>query len=234
MEQDLFIHAFAVASGGILSFGSILIVLVLLGSKDGTRKAIAYVSGTCIGYFLIGLAWFILSGFGQASETAGAEAGPGYATWAQLGFGILLLAMGIRTCLKKPPSEEAEKAAKATGPLAKIDGMQPRSLFRFGAIVSVINVKNQAIFLSALSIVDETTLGFGAKVGGLVAIIAVLCSSVITPIILALLFAKRATAWLAAIRRRIEDNMRGLSMFVMFLFGSVFSGLALASLLGLR
>ncbi len=234
MEQDILINALAVASGGILSFGSILIVIILLGSKGGIQKATAYVSGNCLGYFLIGLAWFALSGFGQGMSATEAASGPSGATWAQLGMGALLLGMGVRTWLKGPPTEEAAAEAKAKSPLAKIDTMRTRSLFGFGAMIAAVNVKNLAIFLSALSIVAETTLGLGAQIIGLAAIIAMLCSSVITPVILALVFAKRAVPWLAAGRRRIEENMRELSIFVMLLFGSVFAGLALTSVLGLR
>jgi len=232
MEQDILINALAVASGGILSFGSILIVIVLLGSKGGIQKATAYVSGNCVGYFLIGLTWFALRGFGGPLGETAAATGPSPAAWAQLGFGVLLLGFGLYNWLKGPPSAEAAAKAKANNPLAKIDTMRARSLFGFGAMISAVNVKNLAIFLSALSIVAKTTLGWSAQLAGLAAVIAMLCSSVITPVLLALLFAKRANPWLASGRRRIEENMRELSIFVMLLFGSAFAGLALTRILG--
>lgn len=234
MEQDILINALAVASGGILSFGSILIVIILLGSKGGIQKATAYVSGNCVGYFLIGLAWFALSGFAGPTAETDAASGTSPATWAQLGFGVLLLGLGLRNWLKGKPSAEAAAEAKAKSPLAKIDTMRTRSLFGFGAMISAVNVKNLAIFLSALSIVATTSLGWSAQLAGLAAIIAMLCSSVIAPVVLALIFAKRAMPWLADGRRRIEENMRELSIFVMLLFGSVFAGLAITSMLGLR
>ena len=234
MEQDILINALAVASGGILSFGSVLIVIVLLGSKGGIQKATAYVTGNCAGYFLIGLAWFALSGFDGSIGEVEAEASPSSATWAQLGFGVILLGLALRSWLKGPPTAEAAAKAKAKSPLAKIDTMRTHSLFGFGAMISAINIKNLAIFLSALSIVAKTTLGWSAQLAGLAAIIAMLCSSVIAPVILAVIFVKRATPWLASGRRRIEENIRELSIFVMLFFGSIFSGLALASILGLR
>jgi threonine/homoserine/homoserine lactone efflux protein len=221
------LKSLAIASGGMFSFGSILIVILLLGATGGLRKALAYVGGACSGYFLIGMAWLAASDYLTAPATEGARESSG-AAWAQLGFGALLLLLGVRTFLKKQVTGEVDAAAS---PLAKIDTMRPRELFGVGAMISAVNVKNLAIFLSALSILSTEELELGAQVLGLAAVITVLCSSMITPIALSILFAERASRWLHAGRGWIERNMRALSIFAMLLFGSIFTGLALRELL---
>ena len=232
MQEALILKALVVASGGIFSFGSILIVVALLGAHGGLSKALAYVGGNCGGYLIVGLGWFLLrdSFFAEPVAVgggAGPVAGVGVGVWLRLGFGLLLLGLGLRSWSRTP------EPGAAAGPsiLTKVDSMRLRNLFGLGAMVSAINLKNIAIFLSALALLAEAELAFGPRVAALVAVIAVFCSSLILPIVLFGLFAGWATPRLRALRLRIEANMRPLSIAVACLFGSIFAVSAALALL---
>jgi len=226
MQQELVLKALAVASGGVLSFGSILLVIVLLSSKGGLAKASAYVAGYGGTYLLVGLVWLSVSGLGGAPADDG-SAQTQVAAWAQLGFGLLLLGIGANTW-RKQPDPEAEQGSRM---LAKVDAMSWRGLFGFGVIIVLINVKNAAVFLSALSLLAQAKLEIVARVVVLSALVAVFCGVLVMPIVLVLLFRRRAMPWLQAGRRWIEGSMRPLSIGVALLFGSLFIGKALSTLL---
>lgn len=228
MQQELVLKALAVASGGVLSFGSILLVIVLLSSKGGLAKASAYVAGYGGTYLLVGLMWLSISGLGGVlgdDESAHTQV----AAWAQLGFGLLLLGFGANTWRKQlDPEAEVGQGSRM---LAKVDAMSWRGLFGFGVLIVLINVKNAAVFLSALSLLAQAKLEIVARVVVLSALVTVFCSVLVMPIVLVLLFRHRAMPWLQAGRRWIERSMRPLSIGVALLFGSLFVGKALSTLL---
>jgi len=230
MDDPIILKALIVASGGMFSFGSILLVLVLLGAEGGLAKALAYVGGNSGGYLLIGLGSFALRDLVVQGDAGGAQSGSGVGLWVRLGFGLLLITLGLRTWLKVPDPEAAKKRPTI---LTKVDGMRLRGLVGLGAMISLVNFKNIAIFFSALAQLEQAALAFAPRLLVLAAIIAVFCSSLIVPIVIFALFRRRATPWLQAVRRRIEGNARQLSIIVMFVFGSIFAGGAILELLGL-
>ncbi len=225
MEQALVLKALAVASGGVLSFGSILLVIVLLGSKGGLAKASAYVAGYGGTYLLVGLVW-LTSGLGVALGDGPSGQGQGIA-WAKLGFGLLLLGLGANTWRKPQDPEVVPGSAM----LRKLDAMSWPGLFGFGVLIVLVNVKNAAVFLSALSLLAQAKLEIVARIAALSALVAVFSGVLVLPIVLVVLFRRRAMPWLQSGRRWIEGSMRPLSIGVALLFGALFIGSALSTLL---
>ncbi|HFE44432.1 MAG TPA: hypothetical protein ENJ18_02915 [Nannocystis exedens] len=225
MQQELVFKALAVATGGVLSFGSILLVIVLLSSKGGLKKASAYVAGYGGTYLLVGLVWF--AALGQGGVLADDPSGQGQVVgWAKLALGLLLLGIGVRTW-QKGPDPEAEPGSAM---LQKLDAMSWPGLFGAGVLIVVVNVKNAAVFLSALSLLAQAKLEIVARTVALSALVAVFSGVLVLPIVLVVLFRRRAMPWLQASRRWIEGSMRPLSIAVALLFGALFVGSALSTM----
>jgi len=138
-----FIQAILLASGGILSIGSIMIVILLLISDGGWRNGLAYMVGYVTAYTLIGLS-AVLIGFNDATGEAdgGGQVGP--ILWSLLG--ILLLWMALRNW-RKPP----DVAQEPPRIFAILDNITPIKALVFGAVVTVLSLLSPASLPTAQS-----------------------------------------------------------------------------------
>lgn len=208
------IQSLVLAAGGMLSVGSITIVILLLLSDRGWRNGLAYVLGYVGAYSLIGLA-VVWVGYAAAENRSG-EPGS-FSSILFVLMGLLLLWLTQRNW-RKPPSTNQESPRLFT----MIDKISPPKAFAFGALVTVINFKNLAIFLSAVSIPLLSKLSLPAKM--IIALLdaLVFCTAVIIPVLIYVAFPKQANERLNWLKQTLERYGRPIGIIAPLLFGLIF------------
>ena len=202
------------ASSGLLSIGSITLVILLLISDQGWRNGLGYALGYFSAYSIIGMGVVVL-GY-RAAENSSREPNPFFPIFL-LFFGSLLLWMAFRNW-RKPPAEEQEEPRF----FAIVDKMTPIKSFGFGALVSIINFKNLALFLTALSVVVISALPVTQKIIITLLVALVFCLSVIIPVSIYLLFPNGAKETLGGIKDFLNRNSRKIGIYAPLLFGLIF------------
>ena len=218
----ILIQSLVVASAGLLSVGSITIVILLLLSDQGLRNGIAYMSGYVGGYMLIGVSitWV---GYTVAENSSG-ESGRLTSILLVI-LGGLLLFLAQRNW-RKPLSDSNENPRL----FSIIDKITPLKAFALGALVTVINFKNLAIYLSALSVSLTSDLALPAKMVIAILVTLIFCAAVIVPVLIYLLFPKRADHLLKRIKRTLETYSRPIGIWIPLLFGLIFLGRGITGL----
>jgi len=202
------------ASSGLLSVGSIILVILLLLTDRGWRNGLGYALGYISAYSLIGVS-VVLLGYGAAKKSANEPSL--FFPILLLVFGTLLLSLAFRNW-RKPVSEKQEE------PLffSIVDNITPPKAFGFGAMVSVINFKNLALFLTSTSVVVLSELPITQKIITALLIVLVFCLSVIIPVAIYLSFPKRAKEMLDGIKEFLNRKSRPIGIYAPLIFGIIF------------
>lgn len=214
MLSTVLIQSVILASGGILSVGSILIVILLLISEQNWRSGLAYMLGYVGTYAIIGLTAVWL---GQTATESNAGEPSTFVPILLIVLSILLLWLAQRNW-RTPVSEESENPRL----FAMLDNITPTKSFLFGAVVTIFNVKNLAIFLSAISIVIVSSLSFPIKMGIVLLDVVVFCLSVIMPVLIYISFPQTAYSRLNQLKQTLENNRRPIGIWVPLIFGLLF------------
>lgn len=211
------IQSLILASGGIVSVGSITIVILLLISDKGWRNGLGYMLGYVGAYTLIGVSVVVLN-YNYTSTTETAAESPGMiSSILFVVMGILLLWLTFRNWRKAPSSEQ-----KPPRMFSILDKITPSRAFLFGAAVSVINFKNLAIFMSAVSVLLVSDLRLPPKIVIVLLIVLVFCTSVIVPVVIYVAFPKSANERLNWIKQTLETYSRPIGILIPFIFGFIF------------
>lgn len=211
---SVLIQSLALASVGILSPGSITIVILLLMSDKGWRNGVAYMLGYIGMYSLIGTSVLVLDV--GATETGNSGQSP-ITSIVLICLGLLLLALTVRNWRKQPvEGNEPSRFSKI------IDGITPIKSFAFAAAIAVINFKNLAIFLSAVSVLLLSNLLLPTKLTILIPLVLIFCLSVIIPVAIYVLFPKRANEYLSHIKQTIENYSRPIGITLTLIIGILF------------
>lgn len=208
------IQSLILASGGMLSVGSITIVILLLISDRGWRNGLAYMLGYVSAYSLIGVS-VVVVGY-TAAENRSGESGQ-FLPILFIMMGMLLLWLTTRNW-RKPASENNQSPRL----FAIIDKITPTKAFAFGAMVTVINFKNLAIFLSAVSVSLLSNLLLPSKIVITLFVVLVFCTSVIVPVLIYVSFPKQAIERLNWIKQTLETQRRAIGIWVPLIFGIIF------------
>lgn len=208
------IQSLVLASAGLLSVGSITLTILLLMSDRGLRNGFAYMLGYAGVYALIGVS-AILIGNAVAANSSG-ETG-GFLPWLFIMMGILLFWLSQHNW-RKPRSENRENPRL----FSLVDKITPPKAFVFGAVVTVINFKNLALFLTAVSVPLVSNLPLPSKIIIVLLVALVFCTSVIVPVFIYILFPKRADIILMRIKQKFETYSREISIWVPLLFSLIF------------
>lgn len=208
---SVLVQALVLASAGILSIGSITLVILLLISDRGWRNGLGYALGYTGAYFLIGIA-VVLLGYRSSGNGAGE---PGYFLPVLfLLLGSLLLWLSLRNW-RKPPEENQEPPRF----FDIVDKVTPFRAFGFGALVSVVNFKNLALFLSAQSVVILSDLLLPEKIAVSMLVVFVFCLSVIVPVLTYFAFPRRARDLLNSIKETLNRHSRPIGIWLPLIFG---------------
>lgn len=213
------IQSLTLASGGIISVGSITIVILLLISDNGWRNGLGYMIGYTGAYTLIGLSVVVLSyNYSISSENTGGEASIIVPILFML-MGFLLLWLTLRNWRKKISETDEEKPPRF---FAILDKITPPRAFLFGAAISVINFKNLAIFMSAVSVLLFSELLLPTKIGIVLLIVLVFCASAIIPVLIYIIFPETAYQRLNWIKQQLQIYSHPISIWIPLIFGLIF------------
>jgi len=205
------LQTLALASTGLLSAGSITLVILLLLSERGWRNGLGYALGYTGAYSLIGVT-AVLVGYRTSVNNAGK---PGYfLPILVLLLGALLLWLSLRNWRK--PIEDDPQTPRF---FEIVDRVTPTKSFGFGAMVTVVNFKNLALFLSAQSVVILGDIPITEKV--LISLLAslVFCLSVMIPVLIYLAFPRRAGDVLNGIKLSLSKHSRAIGIWLPLIFG---------------
>ena len=208
------IQSLLLASSGLLSVGSITLVILLLLSDRGWRNGLGYALGYISAYSVIGVS-VVLLGY-RAAENSPSERSLFFPILL-LFFGTLLLWLAFRNS-RKPVSDKQEEPRF----FSIVDKITPPKAFGFGAMVSVINFKNLALFLTASSVVVLSDLPITEKITIILLVVLVFCLSVIIPVTIYLIFPKRAKELLDGIKEFLNRHSRPIGIYAPLLFGLIF------------
>ncbi len=86
-------------------------------------------------------------------------------------------------------------------------------------MISVINFKNLALFLTALSVVILSDLSITEKIVITLLVVLVFCLSVIVPVVIYISFPKRAKDLLNSIRQFLNRHSRAIGIWAPLIFG---------------
>ena len=209
----ILIQSILLASSGILSVGSITLVILLLVSERGWKNGLAYMLGYYISYSMLGVA-VILAGYQQ---TENSTQGPGIAiSIIMIVLGTLLLYLALRNWRK--PINESYSQPKI---ISIVDQITPVKALGFGVLVTVINFKNMALFISALSVVIFSNLQLNEKIIVTLSVAFVFCLSVIIPVFIYVVFPQRANKVLSGIKQILETHSRPIGIWLPLIFGCI-------------
>ncbi len=220
------LQSLILASTGLLSVGSITLVILLLISKRGWRNGLGYALGYTTAYTIIGNLVVI---WGYRATEKGANGFGIFPPVFLTVFGTVLLWLAVKNWRKPATAKEEEPRF-----FTMMDSITPLKAFGFGAMVSLINFKNLALFLSALSVVVLSDLILTEKLTITLLVALVFSLSVIIPVLIYLLFPKRAADVLNSIKDTLNKYRRPIGIGVPFFFGFIFliKGIMLFSEIG--
>ncbi len=210
------IQSLVLASGGILSFGSITIVILLLLSEQGWRNGIGYVLGYVGAYTVIGVSAVVLNYSYTATETP-AEEPSLVGSIVLIILGLLLLWVSWRNW-RKPPSIEKQPPRLFT----LLDKITPAKAFVIGAVVTVVNFKNLAIFMSSISVLLVSDLVLPSKLLIVLLDVLVFCLAVIVPVGIYFAFPETAGVRLNWIKQTLDTYSRPVGIWMPLIFGCIF------------
>ncbi len=208
------IQALVLASAGLLSVGSITLVILLLLSDRGWHNGLGYALGYTSAYTIIGISVVV---FGYRTTENNTEEPSLILSILLLVLGTLLLWLALRNW-RKPVSENQAEPRFFT----IVDKITPLKAFGFGAMISVVNFKNLALFLTALSVVVLSDLLITEKIVITLLVVLVFCLSVIIPVTIYIIFPKRAKYILNGIRQILNQHSRPIGIWLPLVFGLLF------------
>jgi threonine/homoserine/homoserine lactone efflux protein len=207
------LQSLLLAFSGLLSFGSITLVILLLMSDRGWRNGLGYALGYTSSYTLIGIS-AVLFGYRTAENNPGE---PGlFLPILLVILGFLLLLLALRNW-RKPVSDEQEEPRF----FSILDKITPVKAFGFGALIAVINIKNLALFLTSMSVVILSNLLITEKIFITLLVVLVFCLAVIIPVAIYVGFPRGAKDILNSIKKLINRYSRPIGIWVPLIFGLI-------------
>ncbi|MBI9051742.1 MAG: DUF2065 family protein [Anaerolineaceae bacterium] len=208
---SVLIQALVLASAGLLSVGSMTFVILMLLSDRGWRNALGYALGYISAYSLIGIA-AVAIGYRSAQSNTGETSI--VRSILLIVLGSVLVWLALRNW-RKPVAEKKDEPRF----FSLVDNITPLKAYGFGAMVSVVNFKNLALFLTAMSVVVLSDLIIAEKIVITLLVVLVFCLSVTIPILIYFLFPKRAKDLLQSIKQFINQHSRMIGILLPLVFG---------------
>ena len=135
-------------------------------------------------------------------------------------LGGVLIWLGLRN--RRKPAPAADEPAQPPRLFAMLDQITPLKALGFGALVSVVNFKNLAIFLSAISVLLVSDLPTAAKLLIVPLDVLAFCAAVIVPVLIYLSFPAQANDRLNRFKRSLETHSRAIGIWAPLAFGLIF------------
>jgi threonine/homoserine/homoserine lactone efflux protein len=207
------LQSLVLAAGGLVSPGSITVVILLLMSERGVRRGLAYSLGYLGAYTLIGVG-AVAAGYQAAAGSSGFGV---VSSVVFAALGTVLLWIAARNWRRRDVAAEEHPRL-----LSFVDRITPARALGLGAAVTVVNVKNLAIFLSAVSVALVSDLPLPSKIAIAVLDALVFCGSVVLPVLVYAAAPARARERLGRIQETLAGHGRTIRIWAPAVFGGLF------------
>jgi hypothetical protein len=205
-----------VALTGAAAVGSILLVTALLASDGGRASVVGYLLGYVGAYTAIGAA-VVAARLDARTWTSGeaGQAGP----IALVILGVVLAALGVRTALG---TADRTSLPAGTHRRSLLDRATPARAFGLGAAVALVNVKNLALFLTAITVLQASAMSDAAQLAAAPLVALVFCLGPFVPLVIDVAAPRRSARALAALRHGVQRYGRQLGTWLPLLVGIAF------------
>ncbi|MGF1491439.1 MAG: GAP family protein [Microcoleaceae cyanobacterium] len=202
----------------------IILILLVLRSRNGLVKATAFVTGVTLVRLLQGIAFGYLF---KASEDVGGTSGPSPVVSALLMIvGILLLILAVKTL-----RQEDDPDAPPPKWMTLVESATPAKLLGLGAIITLVAAKLWVFTLSALGTIRAANLGEVESWIAFAIYILGAESLILLPILVYAAIPKQSEALLNSATAWLEKYNRPITLAVSLIFGVLFLGKGITGLL---
>jgi threonine/homoserine/homoserine lactone efflux protein len=202
--------------------GLLTIILVVLGTQDGLRKALAFFLGKYLVYIGWGILLLYLSE--KISEAGGFEI-PTAASAVQLFLGVLLLVFAVRSLLG-----DDDPDAPPPKWMTMLDKAGIGIFFGFGALMSVLQVRFVLLMISGAIMITEAGLAIGQSILALLILAFCMVWMFAVPIIIYVVMGDRAKKMLDSMNEWLTRNQRWVNFVVLMMFGLILLSSSLIAL----
>jgi hypothetical protein len=200
----------------------IVAVILMLFSRRASTNGWAYLAGWVLG--MLAVIVVVRSLANLAGATPGSP--PAWTAWLRLLLGVLLLVLGVRRWLSRPPTG-------VTGPLPPwlqaVDELQPGPAAAMGALLSGINPKNLALTAAAALVLVGSNLDGLETFVAMVVFVALASASIAAPLLYWTFGGPPARAVLDTWRAWLQENNATVMAVLLVVFGVVLVGQGLAA-----
>ncbi len=195
----------------------IILVLLMLRSRNGLVKAIAFVAGATTVRLVQGVLFGYVLGAAKAAEGESGGPSPVVSTLL-LVVGILLLIAAIKTL-----RQEDDPDAPPPKWMKMVDSATPLQTFGWGAMITLIAAKLWVFTLSAIGVIRESSFSSPSE-NVLAFFIYVLGAELllILPLLIYAISPRQSAAMLGSVTSWLEKYNRPITIGVSLIFGSLF------------
>lgn len=204
---SILLQTLLLASSGLFSVGSISIVLFFLITDIKPGKALAYSLGYFFSYIIIGFITVLIYSREQVEVSENVTIGRQVFL---IILGILLISISRR-----------KDSGKHRDFFERFTTFSALKVFLFGMFVTIINLKNLALYLSAISVVSTSLLLLPQKVLIMVLATLLFCLSLYIPILLVVIFPSRSGHILHRINLFIKESQSVIRKYIPLIFGTI-------------
>jgi len=217
MISTLFSLLPIIIGSAVVPMQIVMLLLMLTGEKQGLSKAIAFVLGMTVVRLAQGIIFGLIFTGGQSStETSSEDSG-----WI---VSTLLTVLGILLLISFYKALTGEEDPDAPPPkwMAMLDAMTPLVAFGVGAGLLLIAAKMWVFTLSAISTIEDATLGRPASTITFILFVLLAESLLILPILVRIVLPQQSQVWLGSLSDWLETHNRQIVMVASLIFGLLF------------
>jgi hypothetical protein len=218
------------AIGKLIAVNPTIAVILLLTSAQGRGKALAYVTGALLGPFLAGTALLMLADAPGVPEARASRPAP-FDGLVPLAAGLIFLALAYQTWRQRAAPTAEARASAAPWWMRLLDGVTTGRASGVGALMTVVGVKNLAMLLGAVLVIDEAGIGFVE--GEIVLALFALIGGVViaAPLVTAVALGPRADATLARWKGWLLRNTAAIMAALLLFMGGCFALVGIGALI---
>lgn len=215
LPTTLFLDLLPLMLGAALAPLWLVIVLLILQSRRGLMKAIAFVMGVTLVRLLQG--WLFGAVLGQAEVFAESNAPRLVMALLLMALGLLLLISACKSLVNAPDPD-----APPPKLFQQIDQANPLKLLGMGMMLTAIAPKLWVFTLAALGIIREANLDSAAALQAYLMYILGAQALLILPLLLYAAVPGPASGFLRIANEWLTENQRVMGLVVSLIFGGLF------------
>ena len=201
------------AIGVALSPLPIVAVILMLGTPRARSNGPAFALGWVLGLVIVSVVVVLVTS-GADDPDSGASTG---VNWAQVGIGILFLAMALRQWRKRPKPGEA---AQLPAWMRSLDRFTAGKSLGLGGLLSGVNPKNLALTAAAAATIAQAGLSGGGTTVSIAVFVIIGSLTVAGPVLFYLVAPKKAAGPLESIKQFMAEHNAVIMMVLLLVLGA--------------